>query len=81
MDISPNSSTIACGTQDGIVRLFDAATGNVRIRCLLSPLFAKKNNYFVVMHGNDHCLLAWKFCFALRWHKQFMILLSHVLGQ
>jgi len=28
LDVSPNSSTIACGTQDGIVRLFDAATGN-----------------------------------------------------
>ena len=29
MDISPDGSTLVCGTTDGTVHMFDIATGNV----------------------------------------------------
>lgn len=29
IDVSPDSATIACGLADGVVRIFDVATGNV----------------------------------------------------
>ena len=30
LDVSPDGKTVVCGTQDGVVRMFDVATGNVR---------------------------------------------------